>query len=91
MGHGHTDGEDYFLNTLRIVPKEVYEGKVDVISVEHESIDFFRFLFKGPTREVFFKREADKSGYSDEGGLPLGRPVLQGTRSPFFLSSCLED
>lgn len=30
-----TDGENYFLNTLRIVPKEVYEGKVDVISGEH--------------------------------------------------------
>ena len=26
-----TDGKNYFLNTLRIVPREVYEGKVDEI------------------------------------------------------------
>ena len=30
-----TDGKNYFLNTLRIVPKEVYEGKVDIVKSEY--------------------------------------------------------
>lgn len=30
-----TDGRNYFLNTLRIVPKDVYEGRVKVTSSKH--------------------------------------------------------
>jgi hypothetical protein len=30
-----TDGKNFYLNTLRIVPKEVYEGKVDVVLSEY--------------------------------------------------------
>lgn len=30
-----TDGKNYYLNTLRIVPREVYQGKVDVLVSEY--------------------------------------------------------
>lgn len=30
-----TDGKNYFLNTLQIVPKDVYEGKIDVVVSEY--------------------------------------------------------
>lgn len=36
------------------------------MGVKSQSI-YLGFFFKGPSREVFLKREADKSGYSDEG------------------------
>lgn len=33
-----TDGRSYYLNTLRIVPKEVYEGKVDEVVSAYASL-----------------------------------------------------
>lgn len=36
------------------------------MGVKSQSI-YLDFFFKGPSREVSLQREADKSGYSDEG------------------------
>lgn len=35
LSDASTDGRNYYLNTLRFVPKDVYEGRVDVIQGEH--------------------------------------------------------
>lgn len=38
LKNASTDGKFYFLNTLQIVPKDVYEGRVDEIRSNHASL-----------------------------------------------------